>query len=60
MTKRIEVTLDRLEPSIVRIAPQIIENIEAADLSVDQWSEAAVEQMFEAANIALKELDSEP
>ncbi len=57
MTKRIDVTLDRLESSAVRIAPQSFENFEAESLSVDQWSEVAVEQMFEAAKIALTKFD---
>lgn len=56
MATRLEITLDKPEPSLVRVVPKIIQNIEIEELSTEKWSELAIEEMFEAANDALKEI----
>lgn len=55
MTRRIQVTLNGPDTSKIGIVPEAIQHIEVEELSVEKWSEAAVEEMFNAADDALKE-----
>lgn len=60
MTRRVQVTLDGPKTGTVSVLPQAIQNLEADELSVRRWSEAAVEKMFEAAYQALQSDTEEP
>ena len=55
MTRRRNVRLDQAEQGALKLVPQIIANIEVEGLSVEEWSTAAVEEMFKAADKALKD-----
>lgn len=55
MTRRIQVTLDGPDTRSIGIVPEAIQHIEVEELSVEKWSEAAVEEMFKAADHALRE-----
>lgn len=59
MTSRIKTALDRPTSSKTRGLSQNIENGSNGDISVRNWSNAAIEQMFEAAEQALKERTSD-
>jgi lipoate-protein ligase A len=54
MARRLNVTLDKHEGKAAKFVPHIVENIEADEPSVEKWSDLAIEQMFEAAEKALK------
>lgn len=55
MSRRLKVALDHPKPSHISVISQLTENVEADLVSVEKWSEAAIERMFRAADEALGE-----